>query len=90
MLDVSTIEAEIAVSMLDRWLEMRDGFRGSPAACKMHDLYGRMIYTDRGEYPTQEELDLTLEECARGLEWNAGRAEWQIDRALLGFWDSDR
>lgn len=80
---VNTTTAEIAVGQLSRYFEQRDGYRGSPAAIAMHDLYGRIIYTDRGAYPTQEELDMILSDYAAGLEWNPDRFEWQLDRSLL-------
>lgn len=82
-IDVNTNTAEIAVGQLSHYFEHRDGFRGSPAAVAMHDLYGRIIYTDRGTYPTQAELDMILSEHAAGLEWNPDKFEWQLDRSLL-------
>ena len=80
-LDVNTTAAEIAVGQLAHYLDRRDGC--SRAAVALEQLYCRMIYTDRGEYPTQAELDLILSEHATGLECNPDRLECQLDPSMI-------
>lgn len=65
---------EFAIAHLAEWLEARGRFGDAERAWSVYD---RIIYTDRGPEPTQDELEAFALEVAPGLEYDRARHAWR-------------